>query len=420
MTPHRVLTIASHHPELVPGEAQEAAYALFQAMRAAADLDPLFLAGVQHYLTPQRVKPDGAIWGHAGRQNELLLAVRKFDPFWMSNTGQHEPGWQRVIAALAALRPDVVIFGALAELGAELIRAVRVACPAARLFLMLRDLSLTMPAGLASREPPATAAEAALGFGDRRPAEIALRADWLRTHLDWLDGLVATSEFVRARHADWGLAPERIAVIRPGAPGRRAAPAPPSARRNRFGLFGPLSEARGSMVALDATKAVIARGRDDVTLVIGGPLRRAPSALRKTVADLAAALPQLRLAEEGGPEMVDWVIEPTLLAESAPARLDHAFLAGRPVLCSNLGGLPERIGDGGLLFPPGDAHALADRMAECLADPGLWDRLAAGIPAVPAMADELAAWRALWMTPEPRARRGEPSTPARAKAAARR
>ncbi len=400
MAPHRVLTIASHHPDLVPGDAQSAAHALFGAMRAAPDLDAFFLAGVQHYLTPQLVKPEGAIWAHAGRPDEFLFTVRGFDPFWLSNTGQHEAGWRQVIATLAALRPDVVLFASLVDLGAEVIRAVRVACPAARVFLTLRDLSLPTPIGSSAREPPATAAEAALGFADRGPAEIALRAEWLRAHLGWVDGFVATSEFARARHSEWGLPAERIAVIRPGLPDRRVAPAPPSPRRNRFGLFGALAEERGLAVTLDAVQSLLARDLDDFVLTVGGSLREASPALRRRLDEMAAASPQLRVAAgaRSGPETVDWAIVPTLLPESAPPEVEQAFLSGRPVLGSDAGGLSERVQDGisGLLFPPGDGGALSDRMAECLADPGLWDRLAAGIPAVPDMAEELAAWRALW------------------------
>jgi len=424
VAPLRVLTIASHHPDLVPGEAQGATYALFRAMRTVPDLAPSFLAGVQHYLTPQLVKSDGTIRAHAGRPDEFLLAVRGFDPFWLGNTGQHAPGWRGVIESLGALRPDVVLFGSLADLGAELIRAVRVARPAARMFLTLRDLSLMIPAGsfMAAHDPPTTAAEAALGITGRPPAEIALRADWLRTHLGWIDGFVATSAFVQARHCDWGLPADRITVIRPGIDGLRAAPAPPSARRNRFGLFGQLTEEDGLAVALDAVDSLRARGSDDFLLVVGGSLRHAAPALRKRLAEMAAGSPSIRVHEtrDNGPGSVDWVLLPTLLPESAPAGLERAFLAGRPVLCSETGGLPERVQHGvsGLLFPRADGHALADRMAECLADPALWDRLAAGIPAVPDLADELAEHRALWSDAPSEADKPEKrALPLRAKAA---
>ena len=57
-------------------------------------------------------------------------------------------------------------------------------------------------------------------------------------------------------------------------------------------------------------------------------------------------------------------------------------MAGRPVLCSDIGGMVEKVRDGidGLHFAMGDAASLADVMARCLAEPALWDQLAAHTP----------------------------------------
>ena len=48
----------------------------------------------------------------------------------------------------------------------------------------------------------------------------------------------------------------------------------------------------------------------------------------------------------------------------------EAFAAGRPVIASDLGGLPEQVvhGERGLLFPPGDVVALADALRRVWAD----------------------------------------------------
>lgn len=49
----------------------------------------------------------------------------------------------------------------------------------------------------------------------------------------------------------------------------------------------------------------------------------------------------------------------------------EALAAGRPVIASSTGGIPDWLEDGvsGLTFPPGDARALAGALAELLADP---------------------------------------------------
>jgi glycosyltransferase involved in cell wall biosynthesis len=73
-----------------------------------------------------------------------------------------------------------------------------------------------------------------------------------------------------------------------------------------------------------------------------------------------------------------------------------AFGAGRPVIASAVGGLPDVVTDGcnGLLVPPGDAPALADAMERVIRSPELLERLTAGARATAAGAlnwDHIAA-----------------------------
>ncbi len=49
----------------------------------------------------------------------------------------------------------------------------------------------------------------------------------------------------------------------------------------------------------------------------------------------------------------------------------EAMAAGRPVVASAVGGLPEVLGETGRLVPPGDAKALAEALAETLSESGL-------------------------------------------------
>lgn len=53
----------------------------------------------------------------------------------------------------------------------------------------------------------------------------------------------------------------------------------------------------------------------------------------------------------------------------------EAMDAGAPVVCSDAGSLPEVAGDAALLFPSGDADALAGCMARLRGEPGLRERL---------------------------------------------
>lgn len=64
--------------------------------------------------------------------------------------------------------------------------------------------------------------------------------------------------------------------------------------------------------------------------------------------------------------------------DGAPLVILEAQAAGRPVICSGIGGMAELVADGmtGLHVAPGDAAALAGTMMAAAEDPALWARLA--------------------------------------------
>jgi glycosyltransferase involved in cell wall biosynthesis len=84
-------------------------------------------------------------------------------------------------------------------------------------------------------------------------------------------------------------------------------------------------------------------------------------------------------------------VVPSTWWENAPLVIQEAFYHGRPVICSNIGGMAEKVRDrvDGLHFQAGSAASLADAMLEAATTPGYWDKLAQGI--VPTVAKEQAA-----------------------------
>ena len=136
--------------------------------------------------------------------------------------------------------------------------------------------------------------------------------------------------------------------------------------------------------------------------------RLAPEKGVHTLLEAAARLPDARLSLFGGGPLAGWVADRAkrlpqvslrghtpraqLLAEIARARVvvvpsrwpenyPYAVLeaqaAGRAVVASAVGGIPEQIssGEDGVLVPPGDASALADAVGALLADPARARRL---------------------------------------------
>ena len=68
--------------------------------------------------------------------------------------------------------------------------------------------------------------------------------------------------------------------------------------------------------------------------------------------------------------IIDAVLVPSIWWENSPVVIQEARRNRRPVICSDIGGMAEKVRDGidGLHFPVGDAAALADLLAGLAAD----------------------------------------------------
>ena len=90
---------------------------------------------------------------------------------------------------------------------------------------------------------------------------------------------------------------------------------------------------------------------------------------------------------------VDWVVVPSVWWENSPMVISEAFFFGKPVICSNIGGMAERVSNGidGLHFSVGSSGSLARAMARALTEEGLWKGLRANItppPSAEAIAEQ--------------------------------
>lgn len=95
---------------------------------------------------------------------------------------------------------------------------------------------------------------------------------------------------------------------------------------------------------------------------------------------------------------VDVVAVPSVWIENAPFIIREAFAAGAPVVASDLGGMAEMVRHGidGLLFPPGDATALAAQLRRLVEEPGLLDRLRQGIRRPLSIEEDAACLRGMY------------------------
>ncbi|MCZ7625573.1 MAG: glycosyltransferase [Candidatus Methylomirabilis sp.] len=89
---------------------------------------------------------------------------------------------------------------------------------------------------------------------------------------------------------------------------------------------------------------------------------------------------------------------PSIWCENSPLTIQEAFLAGIPVVTSDIGGMAELVQDGvnGLLFKVGDPQDLQRVLRRLIAHRGLVEHLREGIPVVTPMGRHAAELEALY------------------------
>ncbi len=78
---------------------------------------------------------------------------------------------------------------------------------------------------------------------------------------------------------------------------------------------------------------------------------------------------------------VDWVVIPSIWWENSPMVIQEAFVHGRPVICSDIGGMAEKVRHGvdGLHVPVGNVLAWGEVFKNAGGYTAEWDKLCAGI-----------------------------------------
>jgi glycosyltransferase involved in cell wall biosynthesis len=190
----------------------------------------------------------------------------------------------------------------------------------------------------------------------------------------WVDAFIAPAEFVRDALVCAGRDPARVHVVRLAVPEVPSADLPQNGVA--YALFaGRLSEEKGLWTLLQAARLV-----PEVRIVVAGsgPLEEP---LRRGLPESVTLRGQVERNELGalraGSAMA---VLPSSCFEVSPYSALESAAAGRAVVASRIGGLPEIVvhGETGLLVPPGDAGELAVAMRKLWRDRSLAAKLGNG------------------------------------------
>jgi glycosyltransferase involved in cell wall biosynthesis len=409
----KVLLISLGHPELVLGGSPVVCQELFDELRCRDAIECTMLAAVDREAGDVH-QPRAGITGFDGQDGVYLLHQTDFDTWLHRN---NEPLLvEAFIELLRALEPDVVHFHHFQSVGVDLIGTVRLTLPNCRILLTFHEFAAICAAdghmvrrtdrSLCDRASPVRCHQC---LPERQPDDFLLRKLWIERNLSHVDHFTCPSRFMIEHYVDWGIARERISHVSNGERSRVIRPmlAGPPGPRNRFGFFGLLHDDKGVTVLLRAVTLLREAGFTQFRIDInGGGIRHASPPVRREIEAFQEAERQLPAAArivsfngvygldqiQSRMTRVDWTIVPSVWWEIFGLVISEAWMFGRPVICSNVGGMAERVTHevDGLHFEMGDPAALAATIRRACTEDGLWDRLHEAVPEPPsraAMAD---------------------------------
>jgi glycosyltransferase involved in cell wall biosynthesis len=403
------MAIISHvHPSLSKGGAELSAYALYQALRRL-DQDVIFIAAVPEARLSEVV---------LGSSREFAIPhdPSAYDHFY------HIGGANTRDALLDVIRGTgvrIANFQHFMNIGVNALRAVAELPEVTTLLTLHEYLAICHNHGQMITRTNQTLCEMSSPRGcqrcypDNSAQQFAMRKNHFLDAFVLVDGFISPSRFLARRYVEWGIPADRLTVIENGldlvpepAPQRRRRPGD---RSWTFGYFGQITPFKGLSSLLDVADQIAGYEElpERIRLRIHGNM---VGQSQEFLDRFAACVERHPFLSYVGPyenddvrrlmAQCDYVVVPSIWWENSPVVIQEAYAVGRPVICSGIGGMAEKVADGvtGLHFTPNDPFDLL-RALEIAADQQVFDELCKQLPPVTAGAtmanaylDAIARW----------------------------
>jgi glycosyltransferase involved in cell wall biosynthesis len=425
MNQKTILYIVHNHPSVRPGGAEGYALELYEGMRATNEFHPVLLAKTGPPVSNTSQIHGGVPFGHVnGDPNQYFLYTNNGFDWFYGVLKNKEIITFHFRQFLEAIRPDVVHFQHTLFFGYDMVREVRNVLPSCAIVYTLQEfLPICHRDGQMLRNADNTPCLDSSPlrchecFPQYSPQDFFMRRKFIQSQLSLVDRFIAPSRFLLERYVDWGIPRDKILFEEYGRhPMVSAKPQQQERVHNRLAFFGQISPYKGVDVLLEAMRLLDDSGERAGDLEIAAE-RNIPKESRPHLhlygANLDVQEPafqtrvrtlleqtrrnvtfagRYKLSQQAAlMSDADWVIVPSIWWENSPLVIQEAFGHQRPVICSDIGGMAEKVTDGvnGLHFRAGDSRSLAQTIQRAVTTPGLWESLQKGIPQVHSMEQHL-------------------------------
>lgn len=356
----RILIVSHGHPEIYPGGGEIAAYNLHRKINSQPGWKSVFLA---RHEDADRMH-GGTAFSGIGDGSEILMYSKIPDWFRFTQPDKARV-WRDFREVLELYQPDIVHFHHYVHLGLELIREVRNYNPEIRIILTLHEFfalchnhGQMIKAGSKELCRRASPQDCHRCFPTYTPQDFFFRKQFIQSFFALVDEFVSPSRFLAERYVDWGVDRHKIRVIEnllEDRDGAATLPERTGSTRVRLGFFGQINSFKGVDILLRSLLSLPEEVRDRLHLSINGSgLENQPDKLRNMINGMVKALDDcVTLAGPYKPEELpglmggcDWIVIPSIWWENSPVVILEAKKFGVPVICSDIGGMAEKVEHG--------------------------------------------------------------------------
>ena len=396
-TDERIAIVSHSHPSISKGGAEIAAYTLFLGLRARG-YDVIFVGGC----------PTGSRARLELLEGEFAVFFEPddYDHFFHLAAGSVSDQLSEILTREGI---TLVNFHHYFNFGISALREV--AAHRKTVFTIHEFLAICHHHGQMITQPSHLLCERATPracmtcFPEKTRQQFALRRRNFLDALSEVDAFVSPSHFLAGRYVEWGLPESRMHVVENGLLGHSATASEPSRGTDHiwnFGFFGQINPFKGLGIILSACELIAARPELALRLrlrIHGNLIGQSDSFIETFV----AAIKKYAFLEYLGPydnssvmqlmRSCDYVVVPSSWWENSPMVIQEAYAAGRPVICTGIGGMAEKVIDevSGLHFKlndPSNFTSILDKAASV----EIFDVLRAGIPKVLTSEDMASAY----------------------------
>lgn len=401
MRRYNILIISHGHPDFNIGGAEKVAYLMYKGFNELKD----YVNGA-YFLFPSFKYANGRI--ELYKEKEYFWHVNMSDYLFFRSNQRYSID-TFFVPFLKTINPDIIHINHYIHIGLEIIPVIKRTLLNSKIILTLHEyLPICYHNGqmvkrydfsLCFKSSPE---ECNVCFPEVSKELFFLRKHRIMSIFEDVDIFVAPSNFLKSRFVEWGISQDKIKVIENGFP--KFTKLPPrklkmGEGRNRFAFFGQINIYKGLHIVLEGLTSLPPSKLKKIKLYINGPkIENLSPQIKKLIekplehlskTGVISWIGTYRTIEEQKYRMLntDWVIVPSIWWENSPLVIQEAFGMGRPVICSNIGGMAEKVKDGitGIHVPVGDPIAWAEKLIE-LADIEnipLWDNLYNNLPSPP-------------------------------------